>query len=97
MVGKPEGRRPAGRSRGRREDNIKLDFVETGWSGVDWIDLARGRANSRIFVNEEMNLRVQQNSGELSSVVSRRFQCHLYLAAYQLQRNAASKAATVHV
>ena len=35
LVGKPEGRRPLGRSRPRREDNIKTDFQEFGW-GMDW-------------------------------------------------------------
>ena len=30
LVGKPEGNRPLGRPRLRREDNIKLDFQEVG-------------------------------------------------------------------
>ena len=28
LVGKPEGKRPLGRPRSRREDNIKLDLYE---------------------------------------------------------------------
>ena len=38
LVGKPEGKRPLGRPRRRREDNIKMIFrkwegvVGTGWS-----------------------------------------------------------------
>ena len=37
LVEKPEGKRPLGRSRHTREDNIKMDLpevggVETGWS-----------------------------------------------------------------
>jgi len=28
LVGKPEGKRPLGRSRGRWEDNIKMDLQE---------------------------------------------------------------------
>ena len=28
LVGKPEGKRPLGRSRRRREDNIKMDLRE---------------------------------------------------------------------
>jgi hypothetical protein len=31
LVGKPEGRRPLGRPRRTREDNIKMDFREVGW------------------------------------------------------------------
>ena len=30
LVGKPEGRRPLGRPRRRREDNIKIDLQEVG-------------------------------------------------------------------
>jgi hypothetical protein len=40
LVGKPEGKRPLGRSRLRGLDNIKIYLRETGWGGVDWIDLA---------------------------------------------------------
>jgi hypothetical protein len=42
LVGKPEGRRPLGRSRRRWEDNIKTDLWEVGWGGMDWINLASG-------------------------------------------------------
>jgi hypothetical protein len=35
LVGKPEGRRPLGRQRHRRVDNIRMDFVEVGWGDVD--------------------------------------------------------------
>jgi hypothetical protein len=31
LVGKPEGKRPFGRPRLRREDNIKVDLQEVGW------------------------------------------------------------------
>ena len=42
LVGKPEGKRPLGRSRRRWEDNFKIDLQEVGWGGggMDWIDLA---------------------------------------------------------
>jgi hypothetical protein len=33
-VGKPEGKRPLGRSRHRWEDNIKMDLKEIGWKDV---------------------------------------------------------------
>jgi hypothetical protein len=38
FVGKPEEKRPLGRLRHRREDNIKMDLQEVGW-GMDWIDI----------------------------------------------------------
>jgi len=37
LVGKPEGKRPLGRSRCRWEDNIKMDLQEVGCRGMDWI------------------------------------------------------------
>jgi len=33
LVGKPEGKRPLGRPRSRREDNIKMDLQEVGCGG----------------------------------------------------------------
>jgi len=36
LVGKPKGKRPLGRPRSRREDNIKMDLQEVEWGvGVD--------------------------------------------------------------
>ena len=35
LVGKLEGKRPLGRPRLRWEDNIKMDFQEVGFGGVD--------------------------------------------------------------
>jgi hypothetical protein len=43
LVGKPEGRRPLGKPRRRREDNIKMDLREVGYGGADWVDLAQDR------------------------------------------------------
>jgi hypothetical protein len=43
MVGKPGAKRPLGRPRRRWADNIKMDFREIGWGGMDWIDLAQNR------------------------------------------------------
>jgi len=40
VLGKPEGKRPVGRSRHRWEDNIKICLKGSGWEGVDCIDLA---------------------------------------------------------
>jgi hypothetical protein len=39
LVGKPEGKRPLGRSRRRWEDGIRMDLMEIGWgvwSGFNW-------------------------------------------------------------
>jgi hypothetical protein len=57
-VGKPEGKRPLGRPRRRWEDNIRMDVTETGWGGMEWIDLAQDRDQWRALVNTVMNLRV---------------------------------------
>jgi len=43
LVGKPEGRRPLGRTRHRWEDNIKMDLPEVECGGMDWIELAQDR------------------------------------------------------
>ena len=43
LVGKPEGKRPLGRPRLRREDDIKMDLQEVGCGVMDWIELARDR------------------------------------------------------
>jgi ribosome biogenesis protein Nip4 len=56
LVGRPEGRRPLGRPRRRREDNIKMDLREIGFGDVDWIHLAQERDRWRALVNTVMNL-----------------------------------------
>jgi hypothetical protein len=56
--GRPEGRRPLGRPRRRREDNIKMDLQEVGWGGMDWIDMAQDRDRWRALVSAVMNLRL---------------------------------------
>jgi hypothetical protein len=58
FVGKPEGKRPLGRSKRRREDNIKMDLREIGWGSMDWIDLAQDRDQWPALVNTIINLRV---------------------------------------
>jgi hypothetical protein len=39
LVGKPEGRRPLGRTRHRWLDNIRMDLVEVGWV---WLRIETG-------------------------------------------------------
>ena len=58
LVGKPEGKRPLGRTRCRWEDNIKMNLQEVGRGGMDWIELAQGRDRWRALVSAVMNLRV---------------------------------------
>jgi hypothetical protein len=58
LVGKPEGKRPLGRTRRRWKDKIKMDLQEVGCGGVDWIGLAQDRDRWRANVNAVMNLRV---------------------------------------
>jgi hypothetical protein len=38
--GKPEEKRPLGRSRRRGENNISMDLQEVGGGVMDWIELA---------------------------------------------------------
>jgi hypothetical protein len=58
LVGKPQEQRPLGRPRRRWIDNIKMDLLEIGLSGVDWIGLAQDRYNWRALVNAVMNPRI---------------------------------------
>ena len=58
LVGKPEGKRPLGRPRRRRVDNIRLDLQEVGCVYMDWIGLAQDRDRWRRLVSAVMNFRV---------------------------------------
>jgi hypothetical protein len=58
LARKPEGRRPLGRRRRKWVDNIKMDLLEIGWGGVDWIGLAQDRDKWKALVNAVMSLRV---------------------------------------
>jgi hypothetical protein len=58
LLGKPDGRRPLGRSRRRREDNIKMAFPKNEIGGRNWIDLTQERERWRTVVNVVINLRV---------------------------------------
>jgi hypothetical protein len=58
LVGKPEGKRPLGRPRRRREDGIRMDLREIGLGDVDWIRLAQDRDLWRAVVSAVMNLRI---------------------------------------
>jgi hypothetical protein len=58
LVGKPEGKRTLGRQRCRWVDNIKMDLIEIGWGGMDWIDLIQDRDQLRVLVNTMKNIQV---------------------------------------
>ena len=58
LVGKPEGKRPLGRTRLRWVDNIRMDLQEVRCGYVDWIGLTQDRDRWRILVSAVMNLRV---------------------------------------
>jgi hypothetical protein len=58
LVEKPEGKRPLEGPRRRWIDNVKMDFREIGWGGMDWIHLAQDRDQWRTLVNTVMKLRV---------------------------------------
>jgi hypothetical protein len=74
QIGKPEGKRPLGRTRRRWVDNIKMDLREIGRDGMDWIDLAQDRDQWRVLVNTLMNLQVPENAGKYNVL----FNIHLY-------------------
>jgi hypothetical protein len=81
-VGKAEGKRPLGRLRRRREDNVKMDLREKGWGVMDWIHLAKNRDTWRALVDTVMNLRFPHNVGKFLSNYapggfSRRAQLHV--------------------
>jgi hypothetical protein len=56
LVGKPEVKRPLGRSRRRWVNNTKTYLREIGWNGMDWIDLTQDRNQWRALVNTVMKL-----------------------------------------
>ena len=58
LVGKPDERRSLGRPRCRWEDNIKMDLLEVGCRGMDWMELAKDRDRWRALVSTVMNFRV---------------------------------------
>jgi hypothetical protein len=58
LVGKPEGKRPLGRTRCRWVDNIKINLRGIEWDFVDWIDMAQDRDNWKALVNTVLNFGV---------------------------------------
>jgi hypothetical protein len=62
LAGKPEGKRTLGRPRRGWVDNIKMDLVEIGWGGVDWICVAQDGDKGTALMNAAMNIRVPRNA-----------------------------------
>jgi hypothetical protein len=58
LVLKPAGKRPLARPRPEWESNIKMDLLELGCWGMNWIELAQDRDRWHALVNAVMNLRV---------------------------------------
>ena len=58
LVGKPEVKRPLGRTRRRWVDNIKMDLQGVGCGYMDWIGLAQDRDRWQTLVSAVTNLRV---------------------------------------
>jgi len=58
LFGKPEGKRPLGRSRRRLEEYIRMDLKAIGWEGMDWIHLVQDMEQWRTLVYTVMNIRM---------------------------------------
>jgi hypothetical protein len=56
LVGKPEGKRPLGRTRCRWQNGIRMDLREFGLGVVDWIRLAQDMDRWQAVVNSVMNV-----------------------------------------
>jgi hypothetical protein len=58
LVGKPDGKRPLGRSRRCWENNVRMDLQEVGCGREEWLGLAQDRNTWRTLVSAVRNLRV---------------------------------------
>lgn len=57
LVGKVEGRLLFTRPRPRWDDNIKMEFKEVRWEGVDWIDLTLDKGHCSGLMNTRLNFK----------------------------------------
>jgi hypothetical protein len=58
LAGRPKGKRLLERPRRRWENNIKMDLMEIGIDGENWIQLFEDRVQWRACVNTVMNLQI---------------------------------------
>ena len=58
LVGKPDRKRPLGRSRHMWEDNIKMNLQEVCCRVMEWIDLSQYRDRWLALVKALRNFRV---------------------------------------
>jgi hypothetical protein len=56
LVRKREGKRPLGRPRRKRENNIKMAVREIGWEDVDWVHLTQDWNQWLVLVNTVLEL-----------------------------------------
>jgi hypothetical protein len=69
FVGKSDDKRPLGILKCRWEDNIKIDFREIRYEGVDWIHVVRGSAQWWAHVNTVMGLWFQKRWGTFDQLI----------------------------
>jgi hypothetical protein len=55
LAWRPQGKLPLWRCKRGLGNNIKMDFKEIGWGGMDWIPLAQDRAECEALVNTIIN------------------------------------------
>ena len=58
LVGKSKRKRPLVSPTRKWDHNTKMDLQQTGWDGVESIDLVQDIEKKRALVNAVMNLRV---------------------------------------
>ena len=54
----PEGKKPLGRPKRRRNDNVKMNIKEAGRKCLDWSDLMQDRKKWQALLNSVMNYRI---------------------------------------
>jgi hypothetical protein len=57
-MGKPKGKRPLGKPRHWRDDNIKIELGDIELGGMYWIGVTQDRDKWKSHVNMVMNLSV---------------------------------------
>jgi hypothetical protein len=63
LVKRHMGKRPIGRSRDRRKDNIKMDLQGVACGSMDWFELAYDKDWWQVLVNAELNFWIPLNVG----------------------------------